>query len=226
MTTAEDTNNKLIVCNWKMNGSQQLVDLFINNFSSDRLVIAFPDIFIAYANSKNPRFKLAAQDCSVFDGFGAHTGEISAAMLHKTGVNYVILGHSEQRSLWDNADVVFDKLSNICSYDMVAILCVSEAYETQISSRLAKLIEKNQNRVILAYEPLSAIGTGITQEPDKIQEITSKLKIFGCNVFYGGSVTSLNAGKFLSILELDGLLIGRAGLNPDELSKILASSSC
>jgi triosephosphate isomerase len=123
-------DEKLIIGTWKMNGSTELVDEFTSLFDKKNIILGLPNILIAYARFKSKYLQIAAQDCSIFSGFGAHTGEVSCQMLVATGVKYVILGHSERRlfSKLDSIDNVFQKLSNTIEADMTAILCVDEGY--------------------------------------------------------------------------------------------------
>ncbi|MDR2458910.1 MAG: triose-phosphate isomerase [Holosporales bacterium] len=223
---------KLTICNWKMNGSIQLIDSFIsiaahlpNDTACWNLVIAMPDIFLAYAASKEPRFRLAAQDCSTYSGFGAHTGEISADMLVDIGIRYVILGHSERRSHGDGAEaeLIHVKLANATRCGLIAILCVSDDYESQITKQTESLLQVYHDKIILAYEPVSAIGTGCLPSAADIRETAVRLqqryKI--PRVIYGGSVTSTNALDILRVDEISGVLVGGASLKIDEVSAIL-----
>ncbi|MDR1609829.1 MAG: triose-phosphate isomerase [Holosporales bacterium] len=226
--------SKLVVCNWKMNGSIQLVDSCVsamaylpNDVALRNLVIAMPDIFLAYANSMEPRFKLAAQDCSVYGGSGAHTGEVSADMLMGVGVKYVILGHSERRSRGEDTELIHAKLASAVRCGITAILCVSDDYESQITEQIEGLLQAHHDDVILAYEPVSAIGTGRLPGVGDIQRVAACLRrrYVISKVMYGGSVTSANALNILKMDEISGVLVGGASLKVDEVSAILAAAS-
>ena len=215
--------NKLIVGNWKMNGTKGLVDDFITSVNKN-VVLALPNIFISYAISRNPDLQIASQDCSIYCDFGAHTGEISAKMLSDVGCRYVILGHSERRktSNFDTSQNILLKIKNAIECDMTVILCVDENYQSLIDNETYEFLKKNCNKIIIAYEPLSAIGTGIipTQQDISITLKTIKEMYFGVKTLYGGSVNSSNAHGILSTDNVDGILIGGASLKLDELNKI------
>lgn len=220
--------SKLIVGNWKMNGTLSLVDAFLDSINEENIVIGFPDLFISYAHFRNKKLKIAAQDSSIYDEFGAHTGEISAKMLFESGCEYVILGHSERRSSSqsDSVENILKKLKNVIHNEMTAIFCVDENYEQLINEETCDFLKNNLEKIIIAYEPLSAIGTGVVSS---ISEISSALKsikekYFNIRTLYGGSVNSKNANDILSINEVDGVLIGGASLKLNELKEIVKFS--
>jgi triosephosphate isomerase len=219
--------SKLIVGNWKMNGTTDLVDEFSRMMEADNLVLGLPYIFLSSFRSKTGKIKLAAQDCSIFSEYGSYTGEVSAKMLRSIGVEYVILGHSERRalSLLDSAKNVYRKLSNAIEAGLIAILCIDESYDQLIDKNTAKLIEENDEKVILAYEPLSAIGTGVVPDILEIAEqiVDIKERYHGVTTLYGGSVNSKNASEILSIEGIDGVLIGGASLKAAEMNTILST---
>lgn len=215
--------NKLIIGNWKMNGSLELINNFIEKLDQ-RVIIAVPSVFMAYAHFKNPDLQLAAQDCSVFSSFGAHTGEVSAQMLNESGCKYVIIGHSERRqsSIFDSVENVLKKLENVALANMTAILCVDENYDTLLDEQTVNFLKSHTANVILAYEPLSAIGTGHVPAISEISNILKSLKnkYFGIKTLYGGSVNSKNAKDILSDEAIDGVLVGGASLKIDEINEI------
>ncbi|MDR3224235.1 MAG: triose-phosphate isomerase [Holosporales bacterium] len=222
-------NPKSVICNWKMSGTTELVDSFLTQcIEYPQLIIAMPTIFIAYTKNKLKSCKLAAQDCSIYSGFGAHTGEISSSMLRDNGVEYVILGHSERRlALNESVSVVFEKLSCTLQSGLTAILCVSENYKSLLDEETTKLLQSNVEKVIIAYEPVSAIGTGKIPSVEEIEDALREIKnkYHSVRTIYGGSVNSKNAESLLSIGCLDGLLIGGASLNPEEIKCILKIQS-
>lgn len=215
--------NKLIVGNWKMNGTLELVDEFLEGLNNN-VIVGLPIIFIAYAKSKNPNFQIAAQDCSIFNDFGAHTGEVSAKMLSESGCKYVIIGHSERRKTFDSDSIsnILKKLQNAVLNGMTAILCVDEKYDELLASQTVEFLKNHKSQVVLAYEPLSAIGTGIVPSISEISDVLKNLKskYFGIRTIYGGSVNSKNAKEILDIDSVDGVLIGGASLKLDEINAI------
>ncbi len=220
---------KLIVGNWKMNGSIKLVDEFILRINK-QAILALPSIFISYVHFKNPELRIAAQDCSIFDGFGAHTGEISAQMLADAGCEYVIIGHSERRktSNFDAMPNILKKLHNVVECGMTVVLCVDEGYAELIDKSIADILKNHPDKVVIAYEPISAIGTGKVPSLTDISNVLSNIKknYFGIRTLYGGSVNSDNIKDILSIASVDGVLIGGASLKVEELNKICEISTC
>ncbi|MDR1289129.1 MAG: triose-phosphate isomerase [Holosporales bacterium] len=221
--------SKLVVANWKMNGSIDLVDEFAKTFTADNLILGLPTIFLSPFRNRNSILKLAAQDCSMFQGFGAHTGEISARMLRESGIEYVILGHSERRSIsnLDSTENILQKLSNAMDAGLSSILCIDENFDQLIDEKTTDLLRNSLGKVILAFEPVSAIGTGIVPNLSDIRETVSKIKekCDGINTLYGGSVNSINAREIMDIPEIDGVLVGGASLKIPELTAILQASS-
>ncbi len=220
---------KLIVGNWKMNGSIKLVDEFILKINK-QAILALPSIFISYVHFKNPELRIAAQDCSIFDGFGAHTGEISAQMLADAGCKYVIIGHSERRKT-SNSDAISNilkKLQNVVNCGMTAILCVDERYAELIDEPTSDILKNHLDKVVIAYEPISAIGTGKVSSLKDISNVLADIKnsYFGVKTLYGGSVNANNVKDILSIASVDGVLIGGASLKLEELNKICQISMC
>ena len=217
--------NKMIVANWKMNGSFELVNRFLEAIDDTNFIFSLPNVFLAYAHFRNKNIKLAVQDCSVFEKFGAHTGEVSSDLIKDAGASYVILGHSERRatSAFDDVESIYKKLKNSLNSGLKVILCIDENYQLLIDEKTNDLLKQNPNDITLAYEPLSAIGTGKTPSPDeivlKISDI--KQKYFNIKTLYGGSVNSNNIHDILDIHNIDGVLIGGASLKLNEIQMIL-----
>ena len=220
---------KLIVGNWKMNGSIKLVDEFILGLNK-QAILALPSVFVSYAHFKNLELQIAAQDCSIFDDFGAHTGEISAQMLADAGCRYVIIGHSERRktSNFDTIPNVLKKLQNAVVHGMNVVLCVDEGYVELLDKSTADVLRNHSDKVVIAYEPLSAIGTGKVPSLTDISNVLSGIKknYFGIRTLYGGSVNANNVKDILSIASVDGVLVGGASLKVEELNKICEISMC
>ncbi len=233
--------NKIIVANWKLNGSTSFVKDYIkgldynpNNSPSNCLIICPP---VTYINQFiNSDYLIGAQDCSIFKE-GAYTGEISSKMLSDIGCNFCIIGHSERRALFNDIEInIKQKIENCFNDHIIPILCVGENL-MQRKQGLTKDIIKDQlnlglpkkfksDQIILAYEPLWAIGTGIIPKTEEIHEIISFIKNDILNekdykILYGGSVKAENYKQILDLDDVDGLLIGGASVNIDEFNKIL-----
>lgn len=208
------------------------------------VVVAPPLPFISELEQLAPskRIEIAAQDV-FYEKSGAHTGEVSVSMLKSVGVSYVILGHSEMRARGESDyDINADTLAALRS-GLTAIVCVGEKLrdshgshftfvETQLSAALADVPKTKLSQLVIAYEPVWAIGTGKNATPEDVQEM--KLFIqkvladrFGRSVaskvgiLYGGSVTKKNAKILLENGEVDGFLIGGASLRPAEFVQIV-----
>ncbi|MGO9581643.1 MAG: triose-phosphate isomerase [Acidimicrobiales bacterium] len=190
---------------------------------------------------------LGAQSCH-FEDSGAYTGEVSAEMLAKLNVRYVIVGHSERRAYFGETDeVVRLKLDAVLRHAMTPILCVGETLEqreagvaeTTVSAQLtAALAERGHEAlrsIVIAYEPIWAIGTGRTASADDAQAMSAVirggLELLGGEVAramlvqYGGSVTPNNASELLACPDVDGLLVGGASLDADKFVSIARSGS-
>ncbi|WP_230861147.1 triose-phosphate isomerase [Mycoplasma sp. 'Moose RK'] len=190
----------------------------------------------AILESKVERLQLAAQDVSQFQS-GSYTGEVSAKMLKDLSVNFVIIGHSERRMFLKetNEDLIY-KVDQAQTNGLIPIFCVGESFlefeshktESVIISQINAIKHiLNFEKVIIAYEPIWAIGTGKTATPEIADNVCSLIKSnFGENlkVVYGGSVNSENVAKFLSKKSIDGVLVGGASLDPKEFVKILINS--
>jgi triosephosphate isomerase len=197
--------------------------------------------------SDNVPIALGAQSCHFEDG-GAYTGEVSAEMLVKLNVRYVIVGHSERRALFGETDeVVRLKLDAVLRHAMTPILCVGETLaqreagmaEPTVSGQLtAALMDRGPEAlgsIVVAYEPVWAIGTGLNASPDDAQAMSAairgELELLGGEVSrsmlvqYGGSVTPANAVELLACPDVDGFLVGGASLDADKFVSI-ARSGC
>ena len=196
------------------------------------------------AGEKHARLVLGAQNCHA-DEKGAFTGEVSVTMLAKLDVAYVIVGHSERRQLFgETDDGVNAKVKAVLKHAMVPIMCCGETLEQresgeaesivrgQIAAGLAKVKADDVAKLVVAYEPIWAIGTGRTATADDAQAMCAAVRSqvtdsFGADaglrvrVQYGGSAKSTNAGELLSMDDIDGLLVGGASLDPDEFAKIV-----
>ena len=190
------------------------------------------------------RFLLGAQHCH-FEDKGAYTGEVAPIFLAKLGVKYVICGHSERREIFgETDDVVQKKVSAILSNKMIPILCVGETLAEreanntvekilgQLRSGLSKIIPEQAATIVVAYEPIWAIGTGKTASTADAQEVCHVIRqeigvLFGAEtakairIQYGGSVKASNIAELMRQTDIDGALVGGASLDPDEFARIV-----
>ncbi|GBL03283.1 triose-phosphate isomerase [Glaciecola sp. KUL10] len=239
----ECSRTPLVAGNWKMNGDLQLVDSFVNELKIDSgvdIVICPPACFIA--KFENAQFSIGAQNASQFDK-GAYTGEQSFDMLKSLGVTHVVLGHSERREQHgETNDVVALKTKACLDAGMTPILCIGESLETRQSGDLFAFLKGQIDAVleacgtqamptlVIAYEPIWAIGTGVTASPEQAQEvhafIRSELsqldaeKASKTRILYGGSMNAKNASELLAQNDIDGGLIGGASLKIEDFTTI------
>lgn len=217
----------LIVANWKMN-PQALVEakrLFdsvkkgIRRVRGVEVVICPPFVYLPILKANG------TQDC-FWEEKGAFTGEISAKMLKDLGCQYVIIGHSERRRYFKETDEMINKkIKAALKVNLRPILCVEK--KSQIKNALRGIAKKNLKKIILAYEPVWAIGTGKACGIPEARKINLSIrKIFKRNILlYGGSVDSQNARDFIKKAKFQGFLIGGASLVPKEFIKIVKSVS-
>lgn len=234
---------KLIVANFKMNEPN------LKNWSGFKppkgaeVVICPSFLQLNFFNKIKNGFKLGAQDLfweNLRSG-GAYTGEISANMLKNSGVEYVIVGHSERRKwLGESDEIINKKLKTALAGGLKAILCVGEPKEVrkhglktaknfvrgQLKKDLLGIKKSELKNITIAYEPIWAIGTGTPDKPNEAEEMANFIKtLISVKVLYGGSVNSKNSEKFLSHKDIDGALVGGASLDPKEFKKIASIGS-
>jgi len=243
----------LIAGNWKMfktiseavETSEQLVKLLAGTSGKD-VMIAPPFTALSYVSDiiKESCISLGAQNL-FWEKEGAYTGEISPAMLGSSGCKYVIIGHSERRQYFgDNDDTVNKKIRAALRFDLIPILCVGESEKERESDYTFSVLDKQLKKgledfslddlrpIVIAYEPVWAIGTGKTATKEQAQEAHLFLrslieKEFGdrlsnsIRILYGGSVNPGNISELMAMPDIDGVLVGGASLNPDTFSKIV-----
>jgi triosephosphate isomerase (TIM) len=238
---------KLIVANWKMNGSQDKIEQDLSFYKNNQItnqqnvVLALPDPYLAAATQIPANFCLASQDISQFVGYGAFTGEVSATMFKELGVKYAIIGHSERRTLLgESGSILVKKLDNAINADIVPIFCIGEDQSIRDGGKyLEFLVEQldllNQlnskiDKLVIAYEPIWSIGTGKIPTLEQIAEIASLVDAFvqkylphvKIATLYGGSVSAKNIADILQLSQIAGVLVGGASLKTDEFAKICA----
>lgn len=229
--------NKLVIANWKTYlKSNEALELAYKLNSIENLIIAASTPHLGLIKHNIPSLNLASQDISAISHeYGTNTGEIPAKMLFDMGVRYSIIGHSERRvnNLEDNSTITI-KTQNALSENITPIICVGESiddresgkYKEVIRNQLLSLKLNKECRVIIAYEPLWSVGTGIVPSLGEIEEIMilikSTLEIAEKLILvYGGSVNSQNAKRISSISSVDGLLIGKASTELDHINEII-----
>jgi triosephosphate isomerase len=225
---------KLIIANWKMNPktlkeAQKLALSFNKVKSKTKVVLCPPALYIANIKSK---FDLGAQDL-FWEESGAYTGQISGSMLKQFKVKYAIIGHSEKREVGDTDHEINLKVKAALANKIIPVLCVGYGLEknendedvlTHIQQQLEiDLKDIDPAKVIVAYEPVWAIGSGKAASPDHAERVAMfiRIKFKVKKVLYGASTNSINAPTFLS-KQIDGLLVGGSSLKFEEFSKMIS----
>ncbi|WP_217606699.1 triose-phosphate isomerase [Chitinophaga sp. GbtcB8] len=247
---------KIAAANWKMNltlaqGEQLINDILqagIKLQDGQEVVVAtpFPYLLKAKALLKNyPGFYVAAQNC-YSEKSGAYTGEVSAEMLQSIGVDYVILGHSERREYFQESNAMLAKKIDVAlAYGIKPIFCCGEPLEIrkaetqnayvakQLEESLYHLTAEQLKQVVIAYEPIWAIGTGLTASAQQAQDMHAYIRAqiaekygreaaLGLSILYGGSAKPGNAGELFACPDVDGGLIGGASLVAADFTAIIS----
>jgi triosephosphate isomerase len=244
----------LIVANWKCNPltlkeGEELVSKIeegIKGFDSAEVVICPPSVFLPSLIKKS-KIPFGAQNCYSEDK-GAFTGETSVLMLEDIGAKYCILGHSERRKIFkETNEEINKKLLRVLNSTIIPILCIGENREEreegrtfdvlgeQLQKCLLGVTKESSEKIVFAYEPVWAIGTGQSAQVSDIGEVRIFIRQFlsdkfgkeSCErirVLYGGSVDSNNVHSFVSEARMNGVLVGGASLKPDEFLKLIKSA--
>jgi len=248
---------KLIAGNWKMNGSLEFNATLVKSIlegdtrsEACDVAVCVPSIYLSQVSaliqgSPQRRIHLGAQDLSPHEK-GAYTGEISVSMLKEFGVSFAIVGHSERRQFHHESDqLVAIKAERALSAGITPIVCVGETQQER-EAGLTEVIVKRQlaavihlvghcvSEIVVAYEPVWAIGTGLTATPEQAQSVhavlRAQLKAAAADmaqrirILYGGSMNATNAKSLLSQPDIDGGLIGGASLKAQDFMSIVASA--
>ena len=243
---------KVIAGNWKMNKLPNEAINFIEEIApkikntENEVILCVPyiDLFYSLMSAQGTNIKIGAQNIH-FEEKGAYTGEISGSMLKSIGVQYVIVGHSERRQYFAETDeIVNKKIKAALKYELNPIVCVGETKQQREQGLASKVIEEQTKKalegldeedilkVIIAYEPIWAIGTGETATVEDANESIKVIRnqieqIYGKGVAekiiiqYGGSVKSTNAKELFNASDIDGGLVGGASLIPEEFANII-----
>ncbi|KAK6621841.1 hypothetical protein RUM44_001648 [Polyplax serrata] len=229
--------------NWKMNGTKQSITEIMDFLKKGPLdpdtdiVVGVPAIYLSFVKELLPnRIGIAAQNCYKVPK-GAFTGEISPAQLLDNDINCVILGHSERRNVFGESDIlVAEKVSHALESGLSVVACIGEKLDEREAGQTEAVVFrqtqaiaskiKDWSKVVLAYEPVWAIGTGKTATPQQAQEVHSALRKWlrdnvsdkvaeEIRIVYGGSVTSANCKDLAKEKDIDGFLVGGASLKPE-----------
>ena len=227
--------SKTIVANFKMNGSSEFIKNWIfefkqNHKSQNNIVLAIPHIYLSEFNGYD--LNVAAQNVSSKKD-GAYTSQISAKMLQDTQIKYCIIGHSESRKYLNESNAeIMEKFNELIQYEITPIVCIGEPQEVRTNNDTIGYLKSQvssfksfHGKIIFAYEPIWAIGTGEHAENDDINEVVDFLRSEfdqEIEILYGGSVNVENCDDLHEKTDINGLLVGGASLNPKEFAKIAA----
>ena len=245
---------KIVVGNWKMNGSlasneallKTLAEKIPQTIPVDIVVCApYPFLFQTQSYLKNSPIRWGAQNVAKFES-GAFTGEVSVSMLKEFGASYVIIGHSERSTAYCESDEnIATKFMMVKKAGMTPILCVGETLIEREAGIMEKVVSKQLDTIIemygeeifdeavIAYEPVWAIGTDLAASPEQAQamhqfireKLSSNTKVVkSLKIIYGGSVNPQNALQLFSMPDVDGGLVGRASLNASDFESICHSA--
>ena len=240
----------IVAGNWKMNASKETVNSLIEgilsgvNEATSEVIVCAPFPYLSQVESliNKSKLMLGAQNLNV-NPAGAYTGEVSADMIKDFGAQYVIVGHSERRSLYGETNaIVAEKTKTAVDAGLTPLLCVGESLEDRESGNTEAVVEEQINavidligiesfdQVIIAYEPVWAIGTGLTASPEQAQTVHLFIRNLLGNssekiakrtpILYGGSMNAGNAADLISCSDIDGGLIGGAALKAEDFLQI------
>ena len=242
--------NTFIVANWKMNlnfnSANDLIKSFkdkINKRKTNIITIICPQFLLipqisSYFENKNLNFFLGSQDIH-HETSGAFTGDSSAELVREFGCKYSIIGHSERRkNHFEDDSIIKKKIILAIKYSLIPILCVGESFEDRknknyldvIYSQLKNSIPSDLKSIIVAYEPIWSIGTGLTPKNDQIEEVAAHINNFfihknipNFNILYGGSLNPENSDEIFKLENINGGLIGGASVKKEQFIKILSN---
>ena len=248
---------KILAANWKMNKTYEEVNSFISEFISliksyeteTQILICSPYPYLDLLTNKfsNTDVKIGAQNVSEYEG-GAYTGEVSGMILASLNVESCITGHSERRKYFGESDeLILKKIKILLTYNITPIFCCGEVLsernagkhfdvvKNQIKNSIFELSEKEFKNIIIAYEPVWAIGTGVNATPEQAEEMHAFIRYcikekYGekiaenTSILYGGSCNPKNAKELFSRHNVDGGLIGGASLNPQDFFSLIKIS--
>ena len=233
--------SSFFVANWKLNGDFKFIDQFINNLKivddvSRCIVLCPTSIHLDYISHKKNNFYIGAQNVSHHKE-GAFTGEISCVSLADLKIDFCIVGHSERRQIFNETNEIINlKSSQLIAHNIIPIVCIGETLKEKQNNKtnevLAKQLQEsipnssNSNNTIIAYEPVWAIGSGLTpsfEEINKTHEFIKNhnTKLNNYKILYGGSVKADNAKEIVLLSNVDGALIGGASLKINDFTKII-----
>jgi triosephosphate isomerase len=246
------SDKPLFAANWKMNKTPvQTIEYVVSFWAAAEALVPRADIALCapFVDLETLRIELApssvkygAQDC-YWEPEGAYTGEVSTGMLAALGCSYCIVGHSERRRLFFESDaMVARKVAALLAHEITPIVCVGETLEEkqqgqtvrrvmeQINVGLGDLSDQQRAQLVIAYEPIWAIGTGLADDPASANQTIKVIRhcaggLADARILYGGSMNADNAAAFCSEPDIDGGLIGSASLDPRKFIQLIQNAT-
>ena len=240
-----DKYSSIFIANWKLNGNSSFLKDYYEKLkvnSNNCTIICSPSIYLKSLKGNNENLFCGAQDVSSFKE-GAYTGELSASMLKDNNIDFCLVGHSERRQYFaETNDKVNTKSSNLIEENIIPVICIGETLEQKeknlteeiLSSQIKDSIPNlaNHQNALIAYEPVWAIGTGLTASPDQAQDMHAFIRKFisekygndianETSILYGGSCKPSNAAEIFCKKDVDGGLIGGASLKAEDFVGII-----
>ncbi len=235
-----DNYSSIFIANWKLNGNSSFLKEYYEKLklnSDNCTIICSSSIYLHSLKGNNENLFCGAQDVSSFKE-GAYTGELSASMLKDNNIDFCLVGHSERRQYFtETNENVKTKSLNLIEENIIPVICIGETLEQKENNLTEEILStqiKNSipnsathQNALIAYEPVWAIGTGLTPTLDEINQVHELIKNFdqkfiNFKVLYGGSVKSSNSKEITELTHVDGCLIGGASLKVDEFNRIIS----
>jgi len=235
-----DKYSSIFIANWKLNGNSSFLKDYYEKLkinSDNCTIICSPSIYLKSLKGDNKNLFSGAQDVSSYIQ-GAYTGELSASMLKDNNIDFCLVGHSERRQYFaETNNNVSIKSLNLIEENIIPVICIGETLNQKEKNLTEEILSKqikdsipnsaNPLNALIAYEPVWAIGTGLTPTLDEINQVHELIKNFDTKfrnfkILYGGSVKSANSKEINELDHVDGCLIGGASLKVDEFNIIIS----
>lgn len=238
------------IANWKMFGDFSSLKIInsVNNYinktksKKNKVIFCVPSTLVSHFSNrlKKSNIFIGAQNCHFLDKYGPHTGSINSKMIKSAGANYIILGHSENRTEGETDNLINNKIKSAIKNNLVVIFCIGETLKQRKQNSTNKILSmqidkglklvKSLKKIIVSYEPVWSIGTGIIPTYNELNKTVSFIR-YKLNkkvnnkhlvkIIYGGSVNSKNIGKLIAIQGINGFLIGGASQSAKKFIDIL-----
>ena len=232
--------SSIFIANWKLNGNNDFIEQYYQkllNNSDNCVVVCPPSIFINKLKTNGHNLFSGAQDVSIYRE-GAYTGELSASMLAESNISFCLVGHSERRQYFNETNQNVNlKSKNLIDNKIIPVICIGETLEQKEKNITKEVLKKqieesipnisNSQNTIIAYEPIWAIGTGLTPTDENIDNVHNFIKNIdnkfeNFKVLYGGSVKASNSSNINNLKNVDGCLVGGSSLKVEEFNTIIS----